>query len=185
MPSAEERTGFRFTYVFLVFWILAAIASYLYGLWAASQEEKALQPKPAVEQMIKALRTYHHQAGRFPQSFVELEARVWRHNHSRSFGDDGRSLSMANYYYLYYQVDSGTCTLWAIPINKRREEGSTFFLALSTETARRWKGAPLALDEIKRLPSVPDPAQLALLGLTEQPIPQPSRNGRKASIAGN
>ena len=185
MPSAEERTGFRFTYGFLAFWILAAIGSYLYALWAASQQEKALQPKPAVEQMIKALRSYHHQAGRFPQSFVELEARVWRHNHPPSFGDNGRSLSMANYYYLYYQVDSSTCTLWAIPINKRREEGSTFFLALSTETARRWKGAPLALDEIKRLPSVPDPAQLALLGLTEQqPIQQTSRSGRKASLAG-
>jgi hypothetical protein len=91
---------------------------------------------------------------------------------------------MANYYYLYYAVDSGACTLWAIPINKRREEGSTFFLALSPETVRRWKGAPLALDEIKRLPGIPEPAQLALLGLTEQQPTQlrPSRNGRKASI---
>ena len=94
---------------------------------------------------------------------------------------------MANYYYIYYLIDGGTCTLWAIPINKRREEGSTFFLALSTETARRWKGAPLALDEIKRLPALPEPAQLALLGLTEQqPIQlQPSRNGRKTSNGGD
>lgn len=82
---------------------------------------------------------------------------------------------------LYYAVDSSVCTLWAIPINRRREEGSTFFLALSPETVRRWKGAPLALDEIKRLPGIPEPAQLALLGLTEQqPIQlQHSRNGEK------
>ena len=151
---------------------------------AASQQEKAWQPKPAVDQIVKALRTYHHQAGRFPQSFVELEARIWRHNHSPNFGDDGRSLSMANYYYLYYAVDSGACTLWAIPINKRREEGSTFFLTLSPETVRRWKGAPLALEEIKRLPALPEPAQLALLGLTEQqPIQlQRSPNGQKLQL---
>ena len=187
MPTADEKPRLRFTYLFLGFWILAVIGSYLYAVWTTSQQEKALQPRPAVDQIIKALRTYEHQTGRFPQSFVELETRVWRHSHPPNFGEGGRSLSMANYYYLYYQVVSDTCTLWAIPINKRREEGSTFFLALNTETVRRWKGAPLALDEIKRLPSVPEAAQLALLGLTEQqPVQlQPSRNDRKASIEGN
>jgi len=185
MPSPEGKSGFRLTYLILGFSIVAVIGSYLYSLWTASQRKKAMLPRPAVDQIVKALRTYHHQVGSFPQSFVELEARVWRHNHPPNFGNDGRSLSMANYYYLYFAVDSGACTLWAIPINKRREEGSTFFLALSPETVRRWKGAALALDEIKRLPSIPDPAQLALLGLTEQqPIQQPSRNGQKASIGG-
>ena len=185
MPSPEGKSGFRLTYLILGFSIVAVVGSYLYSLWSASQREKALLPRPAVDQIVKALRTYHHQAGKFPQSFVELEGRVWRHTRTPNFGDDGRSLSMANYYYLYYQVDSSVCTLWAIPINRRREEGSTFFLALSPETVRRWKGAPLALDEIKRLPSIPDPAQLALLGLTEQqPIQQPSRTGQKASIGG-
>ena len=180
MASADERTRFRFTYLFLGFWILAVIGSYLYALWTAAQQEKGLQPRPAVDQIIKALRNYHHHAGRFPQSLVELKARSWRQSQTSNFSDDGRSFSMANYYYQYYAVDAGTCTLWAIPINRRREEGSTFFLALSPETARRWKGAPLALDEIKRLPSVPDPAQLALLGLTEQqPIQLKASGSRK------
>jgi hypothetical protein len=187
MWSKGETTSVRLTYVVLGFCLLALIASHLYGLWAAAQEEKAMLPRPAVDQIIKALRSYHHQVGKFPQSFAELEGRVWRHRRPPNFGEDGRSLSMANYYYIYYLIDEGTCTLWAIPINKRREEGSTFFLALSTETARRWKGAPLALDEIKRLPALPEPAQLALLGLTEQqPIQlQPSRNGRKTSNGGD
>jgi hypothetical protein len=89
---------------------------------------------------------------------------------------------MNNYYYFYYLVDPRACTLWAIPINKRREEGSTFFLALTPEAARRWKGAPLGLEEIKRLPPIPEPLQLALLGLIEQPRGdlQPSPEGRKA-----
>lgn len=186
MPSAHPKTGFRFTYLILGFSVVAAIGSHFYSLWAASQQENAMLPRPAVDLIIKALRKYHQRAGKFPQSFTELEARVWRESQTRSFGEDGRSLSMANYYYLYYQVDSGTCTLWAIPINKRREEGSTFFLALSPETVRRWKGVALALDEIKRLPSVPDPAQLALLGLTEQqPIQlRVSRDGTKPTVSG-
>lgn len=187
MWSKGETTGVRITYILLGFWVLAVIASHLYGLWTASQEEKAMLPRPAVDQIIKALRSYHHHVGKFPHSFAELEGRVWRHRRTPNFGEDGRSLSMANYYYIYYLIDAGTCTLWAIPINKRREEGSTFFLSLSPETVRRWKGAPLALDEIKRLPALPEPAQLALLGLTEQQpiLLQPSRNGRKASNGGD
>lgn len=187
MWSKGETTGVRITYILLGFCVLAVIASHLYGLWVTSQEEKAMLPRPAVDQIIKALRSYHHKVGKFPQSFVELEGRVWRHKRHPNFGEDGRSLSMANYYYIYNLIDGGACTMWAIPINKRREEGSTFFLALSTETARRWKGAPLNLDEIKRLPTLPEPAQLALLGLTEQqPVQlQSPRNARKTSNGGD
>ena len=75
-----------------------------------STREGIAAAKPAIDQIVKALRAYHHQAGRFPQSFVDLEGRVWRHNHPPSFSEDGRSLSVANYYYLYYAVDSGACT---------------------------------------------------------------------------
>jgi hypothetical protein len=187
MPSVDPKTGFRFSYLILGFSIVAAIGSHFYSLWVASQQEKALLPRPAVDQIVKALRSHHKQTGRFPKDFTELQARVWQNKQPRSIGEDGRSLTMANYYYIYSLVNPGACTLWAIPINKRREEGSTFFLALSPESARRWKGAPLAFDEIKRLPSLPDPAQLAILGLTEQKAVQvqPSRRGQKASLSGN
>ena len=186
MASPDEKTGIRFTYLILGCSIAVFIGCYLYSLWTASQQEKALLPRPAVDQIVKALRSYHHKVGKFPETFTDLESRVWRHIRTPDFGEDGRSLSMANYYYIYYLVDSGTCTLWAIPINKRREEASTFFLAISPETVRRWKGAPLTFDEIKRLPALPEPAQLALLGLTEQqPIQlQPSRASQKPSSAG-
>lgn len=185
MWSKGETASVRLTYVVLGFCLLAVTASHLFGLWTAAQEERAMLPRPAVDQIIKALRSYHHQVGRFPKSLTDLEGRVWRHKRTPNFGEDGRSLSMANYYYIYNLIDGLTCTMWAIPINKRREEGSTLFVALSTETARRWKGAPLALDEIKRLPALPEPAQLALLGMTEQqPIQlQRSRVAPKASTA--
>ena len=132
--------------------------------------------------MIKALRAYHHQIGRFPQNFVDLEARVWKHAQPPKFYEEGRSISMHNYYYIYYLVEPGVCALWAIPVNKRREEGSTYFLTISPQAVRRWRGAPLTFDEIKRLPDLPTPAQLAVLGLTElTPTQLPSRNGRRPS----
>jgi hypothetical protein len=185
MSLAERKSGFRVTYL-----ILGVVDRRRYRLpsllaldHCSAQEGHASALR--CDQIVKGLRSYHHQVGRFPQSFVELEARVWRHTRTPNFGDDGCSLSMANYYYLYYAVDASACTLWAIPVNKRREEGSTFFLALSPEIARRWKGAPLALDEIEKLPALPNPAQLAPLGLTEQQKMrlQPSRTGlRQLSI---
>jgi hypothetical protein len=186
MPTADPRTGFRFSYLILGFSVVAAVGSYAYSLWIVSQQEKAMLPRPAVDHLVKALRTYHKRAGSFPQTLAELETKGGRQNRGRTFGEDGRSLTMANYYYIYHLVDARVCTLWAIPINKRSEEGSTFFLALSPEAVRRWKGAALALDEIKRLPAVPDPAQLALLGLTEQQaIPlNPSSTRRKAAVSG-
>ena len=168
MPSVDPKTGFRFSYLILGCSIVSALGSYGYSLWITSQREKAMLPRPAVDQIVKALRTYHRKVGKFPGSFVDLETRVWRSKKPPTFGENGRSLLMANYYYIYSPIDTGACTLWAIPINKRREEGSTFFLALTPEQARRWKGAPLAFDEIKRLPSFPGSAQLAMLGLTEQ-----------------
>ena len=182
MPSAADaKTGFRFSYFILGVSIVGAVGSYAYGLWVTSQQEKASLPRPAIDQIVKALRTYHHQVGRFPDTFVDLQTRVWRHKRLPPFGEDGHSLSMTNYYYVYYAIDDKACSLWAVPINKRREEGSTFFLALTADAARKWKGAPLGLEEIKRLPPLPDPAQLALLGLTEQSIAgrQPSRAGPK------
>ncbi len=151
-----------------------------------SQREKALIPRPAVDYIIKALRTYHHQVGKFPENFVELETRVWRHPHPPKFADEGRGISMHNYYYIYALAEPGVCALWAIPVNKR-EEGSTFFLTIAPEWVRRWKGAPLSFDEIKRLPYVSTAAQLAVLGLTELSAiqAQPPPNYRKPSGPSN
>lgn len=149
--------------------VVAAIGSYAYGLWLASRQEQKKLPRLALDPIVKALRGYHRQAAKFPQTFAELEGRVWHHKDLPNFGDDGRSLSAANYYYLYYQAGPSTCTIWAIPTGSRREEGSTIFVVLTPEAIRRWKGAPLSIEEIERLKPVPSPSELAVLGLIEQP----------------
>jgi hypothetical protein len=169
MNLAEGKTKFRLSYLILGFSIVAAVGSYAYGLWTTSQQEKSMLPRIALDSIVKALRTYNHQAGRFPSTFADLEGGVWHHKQSPNFGDAGRSLSMAHYYYTYYPAAPTACAIWAIPIDRRREEASTFFVVLTPDGIRRWKGAPLTLEEIRRLPAVPNQTELAVLGLTEQP----------------
>jgi hypothetical protein len=147
----------------------AIVVSYAVDAVMESRRWREQAPRLAVDSMVKALRTHHKQTGRFPTDFRELEARVWKHKTRPDFGTNGRSLSVANYYYLYYPVDGTTCTIWIIPTGPRRDEGSTHFLLLSPESMRRWKGAPLSLDEIGKVRSVPRYGEMSLLGMTEQP----------------
>jgi hypothetical protein len=85
-------------------------------------------------------------------------------------------LSVADYFYLYQQIDAGSATIWIIPTGARREEGSTHFLLLRPDSLRRWKGVPLSLEKIKDLPAVPQYRQMALLGMTEQEPKSSLRN---------
>ena len=125
-------------------------------------------PRLAVDSMVKALRAYQGQTGRFPDDFRELEERVWKHKSAPDFGADNRSMSVANYFYIYARVNAGVATIWIIPTGPKREEGSTHFLLLTPDNLRRWKGAPLSLEEVKRLPPVPQYREMAILGMTEQ-----------------
>jgi hypothetical protein len=111
---------------------------------ATRAESKSRFTSDEADQLVikrKALRAHHQKAGKFPPSFVELALGVWRNRQSLKLGEDGRSVSVANYYYIYSAIDSGACTLWAIPVNRRRDEGSTFFLALSPENSTPLEGS--------------------------------------------
>lgn len=147
--------------------LLAIIVTYASLTIAAAWRASNQTPRLAVESLVKALRTYHRQTGSFPKDFRELEAHVWKHKQLLDFGADGRSLSAAYYYYLY-PVDAHTSTIWVVPTGPRREEGATHFLLLTPDNLRRWKGAPLSLDEIEKLSSVPQYKEMGALGMTEQ-----------------
>ncbi len=144
--------------------IIAYAAATILEVWQLREQT----PRLAADSMVKTLRAHHRQTGRFPNDFRELEARVWKHKTMPDFGADGRSLSIANYYYLYHPVNAGACTIWIIPVGPRREEGSTHFLLLYPDSLRRWKGPPLSLDEIGKLRSVPQYGEMNILGMTEQ-----------------
>lgn len=159
----------RFTLMLLGLSIAALVIVYATTTILGAWREREQTPRLAVDSLVKGLRTYQKQIGRFPENFRELESQVWKHKNPPNFGVDGKSLSVANYYYIYHQVDARTVTVWVIPTGPRRAEGSTHFLLLSPDMMRRWKGAPLSLDEIKKLPSTPQYREMEVLGMTEQP----------------
>jgi hypothetical protein len=165
---SPAKKQIRVSFVLLGVMIAATIASYGVVEILETRRWREQAPRLAVDSLVKALRAHHRQTGRFPADFRELEARVWKHKTQPNFGVDGRSLSVANYYYLYHPVDGGACTLWIIPTGPRRDEGSTHFLVLSPDSLRRWKGAPLSLDEVSKLRGVPRYGEMSLLGMTEQ-----------------
>ena len=149
------------------FGLVALIVTYVSLTIASAWRANNQTPRLAVESLVKALLTYHRQAGSFPKDFHDLETCVWKHKQMPDFGADGRSLTAA-YYYIYCAVDAHTSTIWVVPTGPRREEGSTHFLLLTPVSIRRWKGAPLSLDEIKKLSSVPQYKEMGVLGMTEQ-----------------
>jgi hypothetical protein len=158
----------RMTFVTLGASVAAVIIAYAATTLLEARRLREQTPRLAVDSLVKALRAYHGQTGRFPADFRELEARVWKHRSAPDFGADNRSMSVANYYYIYARADAGVATIWIIPTGARREEGSTHFLLLTPDNLRRWKGAPLSIDETKRLPPVPQYREMAMLGMTEQ-----------------
>lgn len=168
MNQQPTRKKFRISFVTLGISVAALVISFVFVTVLGSRRESEQTPRLAAGGLVKALRKYHKQAGRFPADFRDLEARVWKHKKAPDFGADGRSLSVANYFYLYHQIDAGSATIWIIPTGQRREEGSTHFLLLRPDSLRRWKGAPLSLDEIKNLPPVPQYRQMSLFGMNEQ-----------------
>jgi hypothetical protein len=167
MNTAKGRM--RVSFALLGAAVVAVMVSYVVDAVLEARRWREQEPRLAVDSMVKALRTHHKQTGRFPTDFRELEARVWKHKTRPDFGADGHSLSVANYYYLYCLADGNTCTIWIIPTGPRRDEGSTHFLLLSPDSVRRWKGAPLSLDEIGKLRGVPQYGEMSVLGMTEQP----------------
>lgn len=169
MSESTGRQSLRISFVMVGISLVALVVVYASVTIAAAWRAKEQMPRLAADSLIKSLQGYHRQTGSFPTSFRELEARVWKHKQAPDFGVDGRSLTVANYYYIYYPVGASTCAVWILPVGPRCKEGSTYFLLLTPGGLRRWKGAPLTLDEVKKLPStVPQYREMEVLGMTEQ-----------------
>lgn len=176
MNELAGKTRLRISFVMVGFALIALVVTYACITIAAGWRAQKKMPRLAADSLVKALRTYYQKTGSFPASFRDLEARVWKHKEAPDLGVDGRSLSVANYFYIYHPVDAKTCTIWIVPVGPRREEGSTHLLLITPDGLRRWKGAPLSLDEVKNLPLIPQYREMTVLGMTEQ---QPIDLGKK------
>lgn len=155
--------------LFLASAAILALGGYGWRTYTLFRDWQMNMPQPQVEKLVRDLRVYHARAGRFPNSFAEINDLIWRMKPSPNYGRDGRQARHKNYYYFYTRVNDHTCTIWALPTGPQRHYASSFFLVLSTDWLRGWKGNALGDDVIGSLPAIPNPDQLAALTMRESP----------------
>jgi len=148
---------------------LMLIGTYIYSLWADARQRTAEIPVDASSMMMRDLLAFHGKRGSFPSDLKQLEGAFWERKESRSYSMDKRGLMHRNYYYLYTRLDHHRFNLWAIPMGRQREEAATWFLVITPESQRRWKGPALTPEDVERLSLDPSANQLTVLGLIEQP----------------
>jgi hypothetical protein len=177
----QTRGRLRFTYVNLTCTLVLLIVAALYSSWVRNREHEANLPLPALETVVVALRTFHQQTGRFPESFRELDERVWKGARRAQISADGKSLDApaSHYYYTLHSagvsrasVAKGRETikvaLWAVPTGPRAQEAATHFWCVTPDKIERWMGPALTTENVSAVKTVPSEQQLALLVMTRQ-----------------
>ncbi len=149
--------------------ILLVVGTYIYSLWTSERQRAADLPVEAADVMMRDVLSFHKKRGGFPNDLKDLEGVVWEKKDDRSYSNDKRVLTHHNYYYLYTRLNHHRFSLWAIPMGKHREEAATWFLVVTPESRRRWKGGSLGPEDVKGISAEPSANQLSVLGLIEQP----------------
>lgn len=147
--------------------LLLVVGVYIYSLWAAENKKAQDLPVDGAGMMMRDLLRYHEKRGGFPATLKSLEGIVWEKK-PREFSIGGRALTHRRYFYFYSRIDHHHFTLWAIPTGKLREEAVTWFLSVTPQAARRWKGGSLPLDQVDQVVTDPALKDLGVLGLIEQ-----------------
>ncbi len=150
--------------------LLLLVGVYIYSLWAAESQKSKDIPVEAVGTMMRDLLKYHEKFGTFPQDLKQMEGVVWEKKKNRIFSLKNRGLIHQNYFYLFTKVSPHQSTVWAIPMGELRDEAPTWFLLITRETCRRWKGPAINYDSVSKLNTEPSSLELGILGLAEQPI---------------
>ena len=102
VEGKEGKRRFGFSYISLVVAIVTYLGTWGYSVFAADWRAKADVPQiDPILKIIKGLRQYQQVNATFPQTFNQVEAQVWKHPNPPSYGSDGRTLVIKNYYYLY------------------------------------------------------------------------------------
>lgn len=169
-PHAEARGRFRFTYPIFIGSLLLLIASIFFSAFTANRAYEAQLPQQNIEKLVRDMRQFHSQAGRFPRDFHELDERLWHHERSERIANDGMSLSSPsnNYHYTLHTVAGDRACIWAVPTGARAGEAATHFWYITPTRVERWMGAALTLQQVNIVKDVPTEAQLALLAMTKQ-----------------
>lgn len=149
--------------------LLLLVGVYIYTLWSAESQKIKDVPVEAVGTMMLDLLKYHEKFGAFPQNLKQMEGVVWEKKKNRIFSLHNRGLIHRNYFYLFTKVSPHQSTVWAIPMGELRDEAPTWFLSITPETCRRWKGPAISYNSLSKLNVEPTLLELGILGLAEQP----------------
>lgn len=163
-----HATKIKLSLIVASFALLIVIAAYIYSLWSVDRQKQAEIPVEAVSMMMRDLLRFHEKRGGFPEDLRKLEGVIWERK-NRLFSAESRALNHRNYYYFYTQIAPHQFTLWAIPIGKMREDSPTWFLVVSPDVCRRFKGAALPFEQIDHIEANPTLKKLGVFGLIEQP----------------
>ncbi len=172
-------TKIKLSLIVAVIALSIVVTAYIYSLWSVDRRRQAEIPVEAVAMMMRDLLRYHEKRGGFPEDLQKLEGVIWERK-ERLFSADNRALNHRNYYYFYTQISPHQFTLWAIPTGKEREDAPTWFLVVTPDLCRRFKGAALPLEQIDRIEANPALKTLGVLGLIEQPAVD-LKNSQKAT----
>lgn len=144
------------------------VVIYVYSLWRDDRKKSDDLPVEAVSQMMRDLLRFHEKRGGFPEDLQKLEGVIWEKK-DRPFSVSNRALNHRNYYYFYTRISYHQFTLWAIPTGIAREDAPTWFLVVSLDSCRRWKGGALPLEQVDNIEPNPSLKSLGSFGLIEQP----------------
>lgn len=174
MKTTQHKAGFsklKATYALLAFAVIVALGSYGWHLYTLYQAWQRATPQPQVERLIRDLRRFHAETKQFPLNFHELNDRLWHTQPSPEYGTDGKQARVKNYLYQYTQVESHKCVFWALPIGAQREYGAAFYVVITPEWVRGWKGKALTDERLEGLPAIPNGGKLTELGMREMNTP--------------
>lgn len=162
-----HATKIKLSLIVAVMALLIVVVAYIYSLWSVDRKKQAEVPVESVSMMMRDLLRFHEKRGGFPEDLQKLEGVIWERK-NRLFSAENRAINHRNYYYFYTQISPHQFTLWAIPTGKEREDAPTWFLVVSPDICRRFKGAALPLEQIDRIEANPTLKKLGVFGLIEQ-----------------
>ncbi len=172
-PQQASRGKLRLTYLIFTGALLSLIVSMCYGAYTTHQRLESQLPRPNLETIVRDLRQFHQQTGRFPRDFSELDERLWQREKRDRISNNGKSLfsPSGNYHYTLHTVASERACIWAVPVGARAEEAATYFWTVTPQRIERWMGPALGLEQVSVIRDVPSESQLALLAMTKQTSP--------------
>jgi hypothetical protein len=170
MGQKNRSSKLRLAYVFALITIGAGAGAYGYHLYGLARDLQINNPQPQVERLVKDLRQFQSRTRRFPTNFIEINQLIWRTSPAPDYGNEGRQARTKNYYYYYTKVSDETCAFWALPVGPKRHYAPSFFVVLSPDWMRAWKGGAISDKQIARIPAIPSPTVLADLKMQETPV---------------